>query len=185
MLNQITNPIGIDFSISQLQELLYTRLLTKKWPTGDAQVVYQSYPRCHRVQVEDGFTAMLYDGGLEYREVYYDDTVDVVSFFGIDQRIKEDMMPTVGVHLVVFANLSRLKPSITHRGDEEVRNDFLSIIGDGLYGFELQSVELGIDSCLREYPGSRRNNRLTTADMEPAHCFRLNFDLYFENGINC
>lgn len=184
MLNQITSPTGIDLKISQLQELLYARLIAK-WPQGDNPIVYQSYPRCYRVQVEDGFTAMMYEGGNEYKEVYYDDTVDVVSFFGTDVRTKESGSAIVGVHLVVFADISRLKPGIIHRADEEVHADFLAVLGDGAFCFEVQSLETGIDSCLKEYPGSRRNERLITADMHPAHCFRINFDLYYENGIIC
>lgn len=184
MLIQKPNPTGIDAPINQLQELLYDRLL-KVWNKGrNSQdlIQWNSYARCYRNRAEDGYVAELYDGGNQYKEVYWDDSLDVVSFFGQSVDIASDMQLRNQIHLVFFANITRLKNTDDYRLDEEVRNDVLKVVGDGWYGMEVENVELSLDRCLREYPGSRREDRLKYVDMQPIHCFRINFKAAYDLG---
>lgn len=186
MLNTITTPTGIDVPIKRLQEKLHSSLLAK-W--GINTNLYQSYGRCYRNKKDDGYIAEVFQsdsaaGGIDYKEVYWNDTLAAISFFGLSgQQEYQTGGISIGVHLVFFVNLKTLKSSITHRADEEVRRDVISSIGKNAFGFQLDSVELWSENVLREYPGSRRDDRLKRVDMHPVHCFRLNLTL--NTGTNC
>jgi hypothetical protein len=180
MLITKTSPKGVDWYIQALQTKLYDFLLAK-W----SGVNYQSYGRCYRNRRGDSYIAEVLDSGNEYKEVYWDDSFDVVSFFGIDDTVTKDLQSKVNVHLVFFVNLSAVKPSISHRADEEARQDVLSLLGNKLNGFIFESLELWTENVLKEYTGSLREERLNAVDMHPIHCFRLNFSLIFDQNKIC
>jgi hypothetical protein len=185
MLNTINNPTGIDNYIYKLQELLYNRLCTA-WSVNANS--YQSYGRCYRNKTADGFIAEVFTNGAEYKEVYWDDTLKAISFFGISDQIKlggGTVLNAVNIHLVFFVNLTAIKAAIAHRADEEARLDVLKIIGNHSFGFMPESIDLNIANVLKEYPGSRRDNRLTVVDMHPFHCFRINLLLNYNPNKNC
>lgn len=186
MLNAITTPTGIDIPIKRLQTRLHSSLLTK-WGIDTAK--YQCYARCYRNRKDGGYIAEVFNGssdtgGIDYKEVYWDDALSAISFFGLsgEQEYQTGGI-SADVHLVFFVDLSALKPNAPHRADEEVRRDVIEAIGANSYGFTLQSVELWLENVLREYPGSRRDNRLERVDMHPVHCFRIN--LLLNAGKNC
>jgi hypothetical protein len=181
VLIQKTNPVGIDFVINQVQEFLHGRLLTQ-WQIGES-AKYRCYPRCYRNKVDYGYIAENYEGGAEYKEVYWDDSFTVISFFGIGPSVRHNIKEETEVHLVFFVNLAKVKPAITHRADEEVHQDLLNLIGEGLFDFDYTGLDTGIDNVLREYPGSRRDKRLLAVDMHPVHCFRLNFKATYNINI--
>lgn len=184
MLLTKTNPVGVDVPIQKFQEYLHTKLVTKWGISGD-NTVYRCYGRCYRNKTADGYIAENYEGYGKYAEVYWDSKLSAISFFGVGPSIDVDAgMQVADVHLVFFVNAALLKPSITHRADEEIRKDVLQICGMGMYSFSLEGITTGIENVLREYPGSRRDDRLTAADMHPAHCFRLNFKVRFKTDIN-
>jgi hypothetical protein len=79
--------------------------------------------------------------------------------------------------------VEKLKPSVGHRADEEVRNEIQKLFGNSLHGFSYESMELWLENVLREYPGSRRDNRLNAVDMQPVHCFRINLTLLYKPSI--
>jgi hypothetical protein len=176
MLNVINNPVGIDIPIKKLQAFLHDALL-EKWGIETDQ--YQSYGRCYRNKQDKGYMAEVYDGNDEYKEVYYDDTISAISFFGISNNIKQVIEQKADVHLIFFVNLEKLKPEAPNRADEEVRIDVMNIIGKTMFGFTLDSVDLWLENVLREYSGSYREERLKQVDMHPVHCFRLNFTLNY------
>lgn len=174
MLITKTNPVGLDWHIQKVQERLYEELL-KKW----GAVTYHCYGRAHRNRTTDGYTAEIYTGGDRYKEVYWDSAADAVSFFGLHGTEKKDAANTIGVHLVFFVNLAKLKPGIAHRADEEIRQDVFNVVGGHSYGLSFHSIELWVENVLKEYPGSRREERLKYVDMHPVHCFRINYNLTF------
>ncbi len=181
MLITKTNPVGIDWYIQQLQTRLHTELL-KTW---GVDVKYTCYGRCYRNKKDDGYIAEVYTGGNEYKEVYHDDGISAISFFGISDKITNDVENKARVHLVFFVNLWKLKPTITHRADEEVRQDVFKAIGAQSFGFSFESVDLWLENVLKEYPGSRREQRLKAVDMHPVHCFRFNFKLLYNPNHIC
>jgi len=106
-----------------------------------------------------------------------------ISWFGLSDKTEFDKQNISNVHLVFFVNIEKLKPGIAHRGDEEVRNEIQKLFGYSLYGFAFQSIELWLDNVLREYPGSRRDDRLKAVDMHPIHCFRINLTCLYDTNI--
>jgi hypothetical protein len=183
MLNTIVNPVGIDAAIYNLQKAMYPKL-KKAWGIVN-DVDYDSYGRIYRNKKDNQYIAEVYTGGAsgEYKEVYWDDKRSAISWFGTGSSINFDINNKVSVHLVFFVNLKKLKPSFLHRADEEVRADVQKLFGRGWQGFTFEGVDLWLENVLREYPGSRRDNRLSAVDMQPIHCFRLNLSLMYNSNI--
>lgn len=184
MLITKVKPVGIDWYIQQAQTQLYNGLAAK-W----GSVNYDCYGRCYRNKKKDaksdGYVAEVYAGSGEYKEVYWNDNLDAISFFGISDKVTHEVQSKVGIHLVFFLNLDKVKPGFAHRPDEEVRQDVIALMSNSTFGMEYQSTELWIENVLREYGSTRRDERLTTVDMHPIHCFRLNYILRFNPKKLC
>jgi hypothetical protein len=183
MLITKTNPVGIDVAIQNLQTHLHKQLVVKWGLTGANDPLYECYGRVDRNKKDAGYVAEMYIGNNEYKEVYWNDTLKAISWFGISGKTTFDVQNKVDAHLVFFVDLGKLKPSIDHRADEEVRNEIQKLFGNSLLGFSFDSIELWIDNVLREYPGSRRDERLKAVDMHPVHCFRINLKLFYKPSI--
>lgn len=189
MLITKTVPVGIDIPIQKLQIKLHDGLL-KKWGIDPLVAVqneqYVAHGRCYRNKTENGYRADLYTGNGDYVPLGWDDAKSAVSFFGMGTN--ESKQPTgvkANVHLVFFVNLSKLKPSVAHRADEEVRLDVLGLLMPAVpFGFTLMGTETSVDMVLKEYPASYKGGTLAAVDMQPVHCFRLNFELTYEKQQN-
>jgi hypothetical protein len=182
------DPVGLDWYIQWFQTWLHKQLMAK-WglDTEDTtqNALYECYGRAYRNATDDGYIAEVYTGGKEYKEVYWNDKLYAISFFGTDGSVDRSALSTANVHLVFFVDLSKAKPEIAHRADEEVRDEIEAITGSFVGGFVLKSIELWLQNVLKEYPGSRRDNRLKYVDMHPVHCFRLNFSITYDSNKNC
>jgi len=176
-----TNPVGLDWYIQQAQIQLYNGLLTQ-WSLTEDQ--YMSYGRCYRNKKDNGYIAEAYKGP-DYTEVYWDDNLTALSFWGISDRIEIMSGNKVPIHMVMFVNLSKIKPSILHRPDEEARQDVDYVMGQNVFGMHYVSQELWLENVLREYPGTRRDDRLKMVDMYPIHCFRFNYNLFYNPNKTC
>lgn len=186
MLITKTSPVGIDVAIQNLQTHLHKQLVIKWGLTGADDPLYECYGRAYRNKRDAGYIAEVYTGGLggvDYKEVYWNDELKAISFFGTSSKTSFDVKNKTDVHLVFFVNLTKLKPSVAHRADEEVRNEIQQLFGNTLQGFSYESMELWLENVLREYPGSRRENRLNAVDMQPIHCFRINLTLLYKPSI--
>lgn len=179
MLITKTSPIGIDYVIQKLQTYLHGQLLTT-WGIDSAD--YESYGRCYRNKKDNGYVAEVFNGS-DYKEVYWQDGLKAISFFGLSEKVRVQVGEKANVHLVFFVDLSKLKPLITHRADEEVRADVTNLVE--MHGFELQSIDMWLENVLKEYPGSYRDERLKFVDMHPIHCFRLNLLINYQINKNC
>lgn len=190
MLRVKTNPVGIDVYIQNLQTRIHNDLKTEFGFTGDA-IEYECNGRCYRNKTTDGYKAEVYKSGNEYEDVAWIDTKTVLSFFGQGNTVKRGIKAEADVHFIMFANLQKLALKdkqnnvITHRADEELRQLVSGIVGRFSDGFTLLSVETGIETVMREYPGSWNKNNLQYVDMHPVHCFRLNLKLLFDPNKNC
>lgn len=191
MLIAKTNPTGIDWYVTQLQTKLHDRLIDANHFNLSDSSQYRAYGRCYRNKNDNGYIAENYESDGQYKEVYYDSSLAVISWFGLTGSIKRGTGYEADMHLVFFANLELLAlkdpdgNAISHRADEELRQMVLKVIGKSSFGFEVQSVELSLDNVLREYPGSRRENRMASVDMHPAHCFRINLKLFYDANKFC
>jgi len=177
MLYTKISPVGIDIQIQRLQTLLFAKL-PAIW--GISDTLYECYGRCYRNQKDEGYVAEVYKGNNEYKEVYVDDRISAISFFGLtDQTIDMNKVNKAEVHLIFWVDIKKVKPALLHRGDEEVRKDVEQIIKNK-YGFQLSGIDLGIENVLRDYPGSLESDKVIKyRDMHPFHCFRFNFDLLY------
>lgn len=179
------NPIGIDWYVQRLQTYIHGQLLTR-WAIDTAQ--YNAYGRCYRNKEVggSGYIAENYTSSGNYKEVYWDSSLSAISFFGLSGNIlRKNASAMADVHLVFFTDLAKLKPSVAHRADEEVRQDVTNLLQASQWGFMHQSTEFGIENVLKEYPGSRRDDRLKYVDMHPVHCFRLNLKLIYDPNKIC
>lgn len=183
MLITKVNPVGIDIAIQNLQTHLHKQLVVKWGLTGNDDPLYECYGRCYRNKKDSGYIAEVYAGNNEYKEVYWNDELKAISFFGTSSKTTFDIQNKVDVHLVFFVNLKKLKDAVAHRADEEIRNEIQQLFGNTLYGFSFENMELWLENVLREYPGSRRDNRLIAVDMQPVHCFRINLTLLYKPSI--
>src|SRR5690606_27118653 len=135
--------------------------------------LYACYGRAYRNRTDNGNKAEVYVSDNNYREVYWDDSLAAISFFGQSGIEKQGLKSEVDVHLVFFVDLVKLAlkhpddSAITHRSDEEVRQTVTSIIGRYSNGFTVMSVELWIENVLKEYDGTIRDERLKFVDMHP------------------
>lgn len=200
MLNLKTSPVGIDYAIQSIQEQLHAALM-EAWgldPNVAADnALYQSYGRCYKNKRETGNVAEVYTGNAtvqgsnEYREVYWNDELAAISFFGIADKVIIANENRTDVHLVFFADLAKLAiknqagQPVTHRADNEIHNQVQQVINKSLEGLALVSIETGLVNVLKDYPGSYRDDRLSVVDMHPRHCFRLNFTIDFDTYENC
>jgi hypothetical protein len=188
MLITKTSPVGIDWYIQQFQTALHNQLMAA-WDLDVNDAVenaqYECYGRAYRNRTDNGYIAEVYTGSNQYKEVYWNDQLTAISFFGLAGSISNGPLSNAEVHLVFFVNLSKIKPAILHRADEEVRTDVERITGRYSYGFVLNSTELWLQNILKEYPGSRRDDRLKYVDMHPVHCFRMNFSISYDSNKNC
>lgn len=176
-----SNPVDIDVPIQRLQQHLYTELLDL-WSLEEGQ--YSAYGRCYRNQTKDGYVPEVYDGNDEYREVFCDDRLAALSFFGVGDTIplsrKIRAVIECPVHLVMFVQLDQIK-NLTHRSDVEARRDVQTLVHER-FGFGVQAIKTGIDNVFSEYSGTRRSDWLKFRDMHPFHVFRLdmlvNYTMY-------
>jgi len=182
MLKTKTDPEGIDVIIQKLQTHLHGRLITKWGLTGTPEK-YVSYGRIHRNRTADGYVAEWYEGGKEYREVYWNDSLYATSFFGTEGKELHEIGEEIRIHLIFFVNLAKLKPAIAHRADEEVRKDVQAIIGMNLFGCAYESTEIWVDNCLKEYKVSASKMADAKFDMHPTHCFRINLIARYKKNI--
>lgn len=176
MISTKTKPTGVDIPIQALQNFLYVQL-QKTWGIPANQ--YNCYGRIYRNQVEDGgYSPEVYKGGNEYSDTFFDDSVNVLSYFtlGEEQKFNGGLGGTVSLIFCV-TDLAALKPTIAWRADEEVRMDVAILCRDSKFGFTLDSVETGIDNVFRGYSGWRLKKGIQFQDMHPFHCFRINLDI--------
>lgn len=177
------NPVGIDVAIQNLQTHLHKQLVSKWGLTGEDDPAYESFGMVYRNKKDAGYVAEVYVGNNEYKEAYWNDGLKAISWFGRSDKTEFDKQNITKIHLVFFVNIEKLKPGILHRADEEIRNEIQKLFGYSLFGFSFESVELWLDNVLREYPGSRRDERLQAVDMHPIHCFRINLKCFYDTNI--
>lgn len=178
------NNTGIDVNIDGFQRMLYPKLVDS-WGVNFADAKgYNSYPRAYRNEGADGYYPEVFVSGTEYKEVFLDDKLVAISFFGIgeDQPYRgENFQATV--HLCFFVNLKKIF-GVGEREDEKVRQQVIKLVqGSKAFGFQFTGLETGIDNVFKEYPGVRKTSGIKFRDMHPFHCFRLNFSVNYKS--NC
>ena len=172
--NQRINPVGIDKPINNFLDYLYSRVKIE----GVLVTDWEAYDRVYKTQKNGGLVPEYFTGGVDYKEVFYDDRFSMTSFFVADDTIETEGGDAIQeVSLIVQANLSDLYPSIAHRADEEIRNLFM-FLSQNYYNadlFTFNNVETGIANVYREFV--QRDIKLD--DMSKKHDFRLNYTVKY------
>lgn len=161
------NPVGVDKEIQSVQQRLYDAL-------GYADL--DAYGRVYLTE-RSGKTIPEYYTCVtnEYKEVLVDDS-KLGGFFFTEEPSTEIVKHffTTKVHLIFWLDLSRVKPLISHRADEEMRIEIYSKLKSIVTREDVEVVKgiealKGIDTKL--------------IDMQPCHFIRYSFNLRY--NIKC
>jgi hypothetical protein len=137
-----TNPIGKDHPIDRLQLYLYNN-------TSFAN--HDSHHRAYKNikgKNDDSLVPERYDVDGEYKDLYYNDNLNVLSFFLSSDEVtnNEDRAYLTDLSIIYEVNLKELYPTITHRADEEFVNDILYWIDRSNFGFKIESITTGVNN---------------------------------------
>lgn len=171
-------PKGIDIWIQNLQKELYSYVLDQ-WCLSDKD--YDCYGRVYRNRANKQYKPEAFAGNKDYNEVFLNDKVSVLSFFGMGNNIvvNDYKSKTADVHVVFFVNLDKVYAGTQHRADSEVREDIFHFLREEIYQFIVKSEVLGVDRVLEEYPGLKEQEQIFF-DQHPWHCFRFNMQCTYD-----
>lgn len=129
------------------------------WNLSASQIL--SFGRVYKIEKGDGFTLRWFMSDNDYIEhdMILDDKYDVQYFF-IDPDIRSfTTLYEQDIEIYFFINITTVKPGITHRADEEIKQDIHCL----LRKFEgLKSIEK-----IKDLPGYTQR-----MDMQPYHSFK-------------
>jgi hypothetical protein len=155
-----TTPVGLDKKIQFIQNSIYDRIQSL-WGLTESQIL--SYGRVYRIKTEEGEVLRWYSSGIDYSEhdMGLDDKYAVQFFFTASDDRSFDTDFEVEVGLNFFVNLSTVKPSVTHRADEEVKWDVYKLLkpSERFLGFSAPDVPYKWD--LQPYHAFKVNLKLT------------------------
>lgn len=168
MLIRKTNPKGLDKIIDKIQVKLDSSLNLGTWENNH---------RAYKNPKPDGlrgFIAEVYTEKGEYRECYYDDNFDAVSFFLADENmtILESQMISQDFALIFHVDLNSIYPTILHRADEELKLSVLNVLKSFGKLFTVNSIETGLRNVYREF----ENENFKYDDMSNLFCIRFNLN---------
>jgi hypothetical protein len=182
MIIKSPSPIGVDYIIQSFQAKLHEYLIST-WAISDSD--WLCYDRCYKNETIDGAIPEVYNTKGNYSEILLNDKVKVQSFFGIDSEVvydRDEAQNEVDIHLIFMVNLAKLKATDT-RPDERVRTEVQAYCNKGMFGMNLNGLQIGLEAIRADYSGFRVDK---LKDMQPFHIFRLNFTLRYDFNIhNC
>ncbi len=176
---QKNNPVGIDCTISRIQQLIWTNISWNKDPFSIND--YESYQRAYKNEIESSRTKStqmweVFTGGSsgkEYREVLFDDNFLATSFFITSDNVTNvDGLEKFDLSIIFQIKTASLYPSITHRADEEAHREVIDIIKNSQWRRNYTQLTKGIRNVYREI-GYGANE---FEDMEPCHVFRIDLN---------
>lgn len=179
MNNTLTNPIGVDVVIQQIQEYLYFEL-SRVW-VGDMNFygrVYRNNVNSFDIDVPKWWNKTTKD----YDDVMYNDDVNATVCFIDNERhdSQDGQVFTTDLKCVFMVNLNGIIPSYEDRADAKAQMDVLNLLEDITYlGFTVKSVEKGLNNVFRGFDTSK----ILKTDKQPKHCFSINMKLNYQ--IKC
>lgn len=176
-----TNPVGVDFVINDIQDLLFSNLTANgvgNWTSAN----YESYYRAF-INPKDGGTIPEVDNGTnEYKEVLMDDKFTASSFFLVDDsRDFEDSQFGVSISVIFQADIKKLFASIPHRADEEMHKDIIDAIEDTQYTEMITGFTLGVSNVYSDLsiPDSYIE-RVGWDDLSNYHVIKLDLEVPYK-----
>lgn len=116
------------------------------------------------------------DIGTEYKDVQFDDTLNMLSFFDVGDivsNVDPDKQTTQEVGIVFAVKLTEIYSSISYRATEEVYRDVLNVIN------ETSALTVTPNEIIRglEAYGNLSTDGLLQYNMQPWHTFRINTEM--------
>jgi hypothetical protein len=176
MNNTLPQPYGIDYPIQMLQNYLYEKMYVNFGDSGLTSDSFQMFGRVYRNYDKKEYLPQAYIGNLEYnQDMFYDDKLSLLCYFGLnDPSIVKGRATTYNVSLYFFGNLAQLKSGANvQRKDEEVIEFVRNLILPNRYGFFVKNVQRDIDNVLSRFSGDTKNLAITSGNMQPKLCFRI------------
>ena len=120
MIYSKTDPVGIDFLIDKYQNKIHEFY---------ASFDFDVYPRIYDIEKSNKSFPAHYVSNNEYKEILLNDSKDGIVFFRTfgGDKIKRNLFATK-IEVYFLLNVSKLKPNINHRADEEVKLEAYSLI---------------------------------------------------------
>ena len=180
---QLTDSVGVDARIYEFQDYLFSTISIDGLVNADD---WQCYPRAYKNPWKRDKRPEIYIGGGDYKEVFYDDAFKMSSFFIVsDERSEDNGVLTTEVSLIVQANIQEIFPSIAHRADEELNNEFL-LASENYYladQFRYTRIQTSVENVYREFI----KDELWLDDMSEHYVVRFDFEVRYtpECCINC
>lgn len=183
-----SNPKGVDWYIQKLQNKVYEQLISK-WQLNED--LYLSYGRCYKTETDDGVVPKAYIGNGEYKDVFFDDTVAIVSFFDTNEEYEAAQKTAsveVGVNMYFLCSLPKISSFISdvERFDQECFLDVLALIKQ-VSPFNFIKADMTIDKAIKPtYNGYLVSKGLKNRDLQPFFCFRIEMNVIFNPILlNC
>ena len=163
MINLKTEPVGIDYEIQRIQQYLYDKL--SNWNLecfGRAEII-ENKP-------------LVYQKKNDYKEVLFIDGNTNGKFFFVDSEKTSFSKPFLKteVDLYFLLDTKKIKTSITHRSDEEIRMDILNVLKKRTKEIEIIKGQKALSDFKTELK-----------DMQPYHFIKFSFELKYSSVQNC
>lgn len=161
--NLKTTPIGLDAVIHKAQNILYNDL-NALWG-----IELEGYPRCYVINRDNNITIEHYVSDFEYLSLI---SAEYNKFFFTAESDIERKRETntiqfeTTIELYFIVDVSVIKPSILHRGDEEIRNDVMNVLRR-IPDVYIDSIVTNIERVFQGF------NFREMQDMHPYHAFKI------------
>lgn len=163
-----TNVKGIDVDIQEIQTYLYNQL---NWGiiNGFGRV-FKNRNKTNKTLVPEA-----YIGVGEYKEVLTDDSVNALFFFVDDDehKSKEGYLFQTKINIIVIANLKKIFKNSQYREDNQCEDSLISLLQKK--GIQVLKIKKGLKAALSDF----YSENISLSNMEPYHCFSLEFDLSY------
>lgn len=175
----LTNPIGIDKEIQDIQSYLYDTL-SPTW--GD----FDAYGRAYKNRKGLGFVPEVYKGNDEYVQAYYDDSENSrgIMFFidFIDHTTEDGFKFKARTKICFMLNLEKIGYA-TQRQDSLVHNLVVSALNNNpITNFKITGIEKTVRNVFYGY--TYTHVELET-DMHPLHTFAIIGELEYYLTDKC
>lgn len=157
---QKTNPVGIDKWIGRFQTQQQRELPTL---FGVSEALCLFYGRAEKIDDNGKEILGVYQSVNKYEPIGYDNRYYFISYFLINGSPDySDNIWNATLEFYCHGDLSKLYPTITHRADENFRNDISRVLMKRIDTGEFITVENIIQ------------------ELQPYHSFKINFVKHYQ-----
>lgn len=175
----LSNPVGIDKEIQNIQTVLYTNL-SQSW--GD----FDAYGRAYKNRKRLGFIPEVYKGDNEYVDAFYNDVDNpkgIMFFLEFHDHSTEDgFLFKTRIKICFMINLDRIGYT-SGRQDQEVHNLVVSTLNNNpLNHFNITGIEKTVRNV---FYGYTYTDVELENDMHPLHTFAVIGELEYYLTEKC